>query len=472
MVRERKDWCISRQRKWGVPIPIFFCKDCGEPIIDKKAMDAVAELFAKEGSDAWYAKDAKDIIPADTACPKCGCKEFDKEKDIMDVWFDSGVSHAAVCEARPYLKWPADLYLEGADQYRGWFQSSLLTAIATKGQAPYKAVVTHGWVIDMEGKKMSKSQGNGLSPQAIIDQYGADILRLWVASSDYHSDVRISNDILKQLSEAYRKIRNTARFILGNISDFDPDNDKVSFDELLLIDKWALFKLDELNKKVRDGYDHFDFHQVYAAIHNFCVVDMSNFYFDVLKDRLYTEKKDGKLRRAAQTTIYTILDAMARMIAPVLTYTSDEIWQFMPHDSSANAENVMFNDMPELTGVKLDDSFISMWDRIHETRDIVKKAIEPEIKAKNIRTSLEAKVTLRCTGEQYDFLKEAEKELASSFIVSQVDIVNEQADGLEVSVSAAEGEKCERCWIYSKTVGQHPVHKTLCARCAAVLEQE
>ncbi len=472
MVRERKDWCISRQRKWGVPIPIFFCKDCGEPIIDKKAMDAVSELFAKEGSDAWYAKDAKDIIPADIACPKCGCKEFDKEKDIMDVWFDSGVSHAAVCEARPYLKWPADLYLEGADQYRGWFQSSLLTAIATKGQAPYKTVVTHGWVVDGKGEKMSKSMGNGLMPKVIFNQYGADILRLWVASSDYHSNVRISEEILKQLSEAYRKIRNTTRYILGNISDFDPNNDKVSFDELLPIDKWALFKLDELNKKVRDGYDHFDFHQVYAAIHNFCVVDMSNFYFDVLKDRLYTEKKDGKLRRAAQTAIYTILDAMARMIAPILAYTSDEIWQFMPHDSSANAENVMFNDMPELTGVELDDSFISMWDRIHETRDIVKKAIEPEIKAKKIRTSLEAKITLKCTGEQYDFLKDAEKELASSFIVSQVDIVNEAADELEVTVSAAEGEKCERCWIYSKTVGQHPVHKTLCARCAAVLEQE
>ena len=472
MVRERKDWCISRQRKWGVPIPIFFCKDCGEPIIDKKAMDAVSELFAKEGSDAWYAKDAKDIIPADIACPKCGCKEFDKEKDIMDVWFDSGVSHAAVCEARPYLKWPADLYLEGADQYRGWFQSSLLTAIATKGQAPYQTVVTHGWVVDGKGEKMSKSMGNGLMPKVIFNQYGADILRLWVASSDYHSNVRISEEILKQLSEAYRKIRNTTRFILGNISDFDPNNDKVSFDELLPIDKWALFKLDELNKKVRDGYDRFDFHQVYAAIHNFCVVDMSNFYFDVLKDRLYTEKTDGKLRRAAQTAIYTILDAMARMIAPILAYTSDEIWQFMPHDSSANAENVMFNDMPELTGAELDDSFIAMWDRIHETRDIVKKAIEPEIKAKKIRTSLEAKITLKCSGEQYDFLKDAEKELASSFIVSQVDIVNEAADGLEVTVSAAEGEKCERCWIYSKTVGEHPVHKTLCARCAAVLEQE
>ena len=472
MVRDRKDWCISRQRKWGVPIPIFYCKDCGEPLIDKEAMLAVAELFGEEGSNAWFSHDASEILPEGTKCSKCGCTDFDKEKDIRDVWFDSGTTHAAVLKNRSYLRWPADLYLEGADQYRGWFQSSLLTAIATKGQAPYKTVVTHGWVVDGKGEKMSKSMGNGLMPKVIFNQYGADILRLWVASSDYHSNVRISEEILKQLSEAYRKIRNTTRFILGNISDFDPNNDKVSFDELLPIDKWALFKLDELNKKVRDGYDRFDFHQVYAAIHNFCVVDMSNFYFDVLKDRLYTEKTDGKLRRAAQTAIYTILDAMARMIAPILAYTSDEIWQFMPHDSSANAENVMFNDMPELTGAELDDSFIAMWDRIHETRDIVKKAIEPEIKAKKIRTSLEAKITLKCSGEQYDFLKDAEKELASSFIVSQVDIVNEAADGLEVTVSAAEGEKCERCWIYSKTVGEHLVHKTLCARCAAVLEQE
>lgn len=472
MVRERKDWCISRQRKWGVPIPIFFCKDCGEPIIDKNAMQAVSELFAKEGSDAWYAKDAKDIIPSEITCPKCGCKEFDKEKDIMDVWFDSGVSHAAVCEARPYLKWPADLYLEGADQYRGWFQSSLLTAIATKGQAPYKTVVTHGWVVDGKGEKMSKSMGNGLMPKVIFNQYGADILRLWVASSDYHSNVRISEEILKQLSEAYRKIRNTTRYILGNISDFDPNTDKVSQEKLLPIDKWALFKLDELNKKVREGYDKFDFHQVYAAIHNFCVVDMSNFYFDVLKDRLYTEKKDGELRRAAQTTIYTILDAMARMIAPILAYTSDEIWQFMPHDSNANPENVMFNDMPALTGIQLDESFISMWDKIHETRDIVKKAIEVEVKGKTLRSSLEAKITLKCTGKQYDFLKDAEKELASSFIVSDVELVNEPTDSLKVEVSHADGEKCERCWIYSNTVGQHPVHKTLCARCASVLEQD
>lgn len=470
MVRDRKDWCISRQRKWGVPIPIFFCKKCGEPIISKKAMMAVSELFGKEGSDAWYSKSANEIIPSDIVCPKCGGKDFDKEKDIMDVWFDSGVSHAAVCAKRPYLKWPADLYLEGADQYRGWFQSSLLTAIATKGEAPYKNVLTHGWVIDMEGKKMSKSAGNGMSPAEIINQYGADILRLWVASSDYHADVRISKDILKQISEAYRKIRNTARYILGNISDFNPDTDSVPFEKLLPIDKWALSKLDALNKKVRDGYDKFEFHQVFHAIHNFCVVDMSNFYFDVLKDRLYTEKSDGELRRAAQTTIYIILDSMTRMVSPILAYTSDEIWQFMPHSSKENAENILFNDMPELTGINVDENFIAMWDRIHETRDIVKKALEVEVKNKTIRSSLEAKVVLKCSGEQYEFLKSVENELASSFIVSAVEIENTGAEQLEVEISHAEGEKCERCWIYSNTVGKNEKHKTLCARCAAVLE--
>ena len=469
MVRDRKDWCISRQRKWGVPIPIFFCKHCGEPVIDKKAMMAVADLFRKEGSDSWYIKDASEIIPSDIACSKCGGKEFEKEKDIMDVWFDSGVTHAAVCAERPYLKWPADLYLEGADQYRGWFQSSLLTAVATKGQAPYKAVLTHGWTIDMEGKKMSKSAGNGMSPSEIINQYGADILRLWVASSDYHADVRISKDILKQISEAYRKIRNTARFILGNISDFDPDKDSVSFDKLLPIDKWALSKLDTLNKKAREGYDNYEFHQVFHAIHNFCVVDMSNFYFDVLKDRLYTEKTDGELRRAAQTTIYIILDAMTKLVSPILAYTSDEIWRFMPHSSKENAENVLFNDMPELTGVDVDSDFIAMWDRIHETRDVVKKAIEVEVKNKTIRTSLEAKVVLKCSGEQYDFLKSVEKELAASFIVSAVEIENNGAEQLEVEVLHADGEKCERCWMYSDTVGKNEKHKTLCARCAAVL---
>lgn len=468
MVRERKDWCISRQRKWGVPIPIFFCKDCKEPIIDKDAMLHVAKLFGQYGSDIWYEKEADELIPEGLKCPKCGCTSFDKEKDIMDVWFDSGSSHAAVCEQRENLSWPADLYLEGSDQYRGWFQSSLLTAIATKGQSPYKAVVTHGWVIDLEGKKMSKSAGNGLSPKKIIDKYGADILRLWVASSDYHADVRISEEILKQLSESYRKIRNTARFILGNIGDFDPDRDSLPMDELYPLDKWALLKLDALNDKVRAGYDKYDFHQVYQAVHNFCVVDMSNFYFDVLKDRLYTEAKDSKSRRAAQTVIFMILDAMTRLIAPILAYTSDEIWQFMPHRSTDDAENVVFNDMPEKTGVELDDDFITMWDKIHETRDIVKKALETEIKNKTMRSSLEAKIILSASSDEYDFLKKAEKELAAAFIVSQVEINSTEGD-MTVEVKPADGEKCERCWSYSTTVGQNSEHPTLCSRCAEVI---
>lgn len=471
MVRDRKDWCISRQRKWGVPIPIFFCKECGEPYINKEAMMAVSELFRQEGSDAWFKKSASEILPEGTKCPKCGGTDFDKEKDIMDVWFDSGVTHAAVCGQRPNLRRPADLYLEGADQYRGWFQSSLLTSVATTGEAPYKAVVTHGWVVDGEGKKMSKSLGNGIDPSDVVNEYGADILRLWVASSDYHADIRISKEILKQLSEAYRKIRNTARYILGNLNDFEPDTDSVSFDKLLPIDKWALMKLDELNDKVREGYESFEFHQVFHAVHNFCVVDMSNFYFDVLKDRLYTEKSDGELRRAAQTTIYIILDAMTRMIAPILAFTSDEIWKYMKHSKNDDAENVVFNSMPEKTGINADEEFITKWDRIHETRDIVKKAIEVAVKAKEIRSSLEAKITLKCTCEMYDFLKSVESELTAAYIVSEIEIVNdESATELKVEVSHAAGEKCERCWCFSNTVGKNPKHITLCERCAKVLE--
>lgn len=472
MVRDRADWCISRQRKWGVPIPIFFCKDCGEPIINKDAMLHVSKLFKEYGSDIWYEKDAMELVPEGIVCPKCGGKTFDKEKDIMDVWFDSGVTHAAVCAQRPYLKWPADLYLEGADQYRGWFQSSLLTSVATTGQAPYKTVVTHGWVVDGKGQKMSKSLGNGILPSEIVEEYGADILRLWVASSDYHADIRISKDILKQLSEAYRKIRNTARYILSNISDFDPDKDMVALDELYPIDKWALSRLDELNKKVREGYDTFEFHQVFHAIHNFCVVDMSNFYLDVLKDRLYTEQADGASRRAAQTAIFIILDAMTRMVSPILAFTSDEIWQFMPHRSSDNRENVVFNELPGLTGVQVDEEFISTWNKIHELRDTVKKSIELAIKDKVVRTSLESKITLTCGSADYDFLTKVKDELTAALIVSQVEIVLADVNELQVKVEHAEGEKCERCWAYRSSVGQNAEYKTLCARCIAVLSNK
>ena len=468
MVRERKDWCISRQRKWGVPIPIFYCRDCGEPLIDKTAMLAVADVFAKEGSNAWFDHDASGMLPEGTKCAKCGCTSFDKEKDIMDVWFDSGSSHTAVVRRRGYLKFPADLYLEGNDQYRGWFQSSLLTSVATMGTAPYKTVLTHGMILDMEKRKMSKSLGNGISPQEVIKQYGADVLRLWVASCDYQSDVNISFDILKQRSEAYRKVRNTARYILGNLFDFNPDTDMADFDTLLPIDKWALAKLNSLIDKVREAYDKYEFHIVYHSIHNFCVVDMSNFYLDVLKDRLYTEKADSPRRRAAQTAMYLILNAMTRMIAPILAYTSDEIWKFMPHSAADEASHVIYNEMPEKVAADVDDSFMLFWNRIHELRDDVKKTLEPMIKEKTIKSSLEAKVTLSAGGETLEFLKQAEPELADAFIVSEVVIADNGAE-LEITAEKAEGEKCERCWAIRKSVGADAEHPTLCAHCCETL---
>ena len=470
MVRDRKDWCISRQRKWGVPIPIFYCKDCGEPYVNKEAMLAVADLFGKEGSNAWLEKDASEILPEGTKCPKCGSSSFDKEKDIMDVWFDSGSSWRAVCKRRPYLGAPVDLYLEGNDQYRGWFQSSLLTSVATQGVAPYRTVLTHGMILDMERRKMSKSLGNGISPQEVTQQYGADVLRLWVASSDYQSDISISRDILKQMSEAYRKIRNTARYILGNLNDFDPEKDMVAANDLLPIDKWAVVKLNELITKCLNAYDKFEFHQVYHSIHKFCVVDMSNFYLDVLKDRLYTEKADSKERRAAQTAMYLILDSLTRMLTPILAYTADEIWRYLPHRAADDAENVLYNSMPSTVAIDVDEDFIAAWDRIHELRDTVKKSLEVVIKEKVVKSSLETCVTLKASGEEYDFIEKVLPELKSVFIVSEVKL--EKADGeLEVEVTKAEGEKCERCWAYSTTVGSDAEHPTLCARCAAILGQ-
>ena len=469
MVRERKDWCISRQRKWGVPIPIFYCEECGEPLIDKDAMLAVADIFGKEGSNAWYKREASEILPKDTKCKKCGNTTFTKEKDIMDVWFDSGSSHTAVCKRRDYLKFPADLYLEGNDQYRGWFQSSLLTSVATDGVAPYKAVLTHGMVVDMEQRKMSKSLGNGISPQEIVDKFGADVLRLWVASSDFHTDVRISNEIIKQLSESYRKIRNTARYILGNLSDFEPDKNMVALDMLMPIDKWAIKTLNNLIEKVADAYNKFEFHQIYHSIHNFCVVDMSNFYLDVLKDRLYTEKSDSISRRAAQTTIYIILDAMTRMISPILAYTSDEIWRYMPHKSTDNTENIIFNSMPSVYDLDVTDDFMETWKKIHQLRDDVKKELEGIIKSKTIKSSLEAKVTLTASGDYLAFLNEIKDEIKPALIVSDVEI-KEGTGELSISVEKAQGEKCERCWCISDTVGKDETHPTICSRCCEILK--
>ena len=477
MVRDRSDWCISRQRVWGVPIPIFYCEECGHPHVDEASIKAVAELFGREGSDAWYTHEASEILPAGTVCEKCGGTRFRKEKDIMDVWFDSGSSHASVLEENG-LPWPCDLYIEGADQYRGWFQSSLLTAVATRGQSPYKTCCSCGWVVDGEGRKMSKSLANGTAPEKIIEQYGADILRLWVASSDYHSDVRISFEYLKQLSDGYRKIRNTARYILGNISDFDPDQDRVPFEKLHDIDKWALASCQKLIKEVREAYEAFEFHNIYHAIYNFCSVDMSSFYLDVLKDRLYVEKKDGVDRRAAQTAIYDILCALDLMLAPILPFTAEEIWKFIPASKAYNGASVMLNDMPEYREGLVSQEFMAKWERIHAIRDDVNKALEEARAAKTIGKSLEARVVLHCGEEPYEFLSGIREILPTVFIVSAVELAREGegafhgvVEGVSVDISPASGEKCQRCWMHSDTVGKDPAHPTLCARCASILAE-
>lgn len=478
MVLERADWCISRQRKWGVPIPVVYCKDCGKEIIDDGVMQKVSDIFGKEGSDAWYAHDAEYFLPEGFKCPHCGKSNgFDKESDIMDVWFDSGSSHAAVCRKRPYLKWPADVYLEGADQYRGWFQSSLLTSVAAGDGAPYKQIITHGWTVDGEGRKMSKSLGNGIAPQEIISKYGADILRLWVASADYHADIRISPEILKQISDNYRKLRNTARYCLGNLYDFDPDKDMVSNNELEELDKYALMKLDEVIAIARKGYDEYEYHTTAHALHNFCVVDMSNFYFDVLKDRLYTTAPDSKSRRAAQTVLYKVLDALTLILTPILAFTCDEIWTAMKHDKSRNPEGPLFNNIPTADYIETDEAFIAKWDRIHEIRTDVQKALELARNEKVIGKPLEAKVTLYADGELADFLKSELKSLPEIFITSAVEIADGEGEfkgdvkGLSITVNKADGEKCERCWKFSDTVGQDSEHPTLCAHCAETMKQ-
>ncbi len=479
MVRDRGDWCISRQRIWGVPIPIFYCKDCGKELITNESIKAVADLFREKGSNAWYAMDASEILPKETKC-ECGHHEFTKETDIMDVWFDSGSSHVAVLENREGLSWPADLYLEGNDQHRGWFQSSLLTSVATKGNAPYRKVLTHGYVVDGEGRKMSKSLGNGIDPADVIKEYGADILRLWVASSDYTTDIRISKDLLKQLSEVYRKIRNTARYILGNINDFNPDTDSVDYNELNELDKWALSRMNNLIKKVNEAYETYEFHLMFHAIHNFCVVDMSNFYLDIIKDRLYTSKPDSKERRAAQTVMYEILHNLVRMLTPVLAFTTEEIWQYMPHRADDDTESIQLNSWPQVNEKYVNTELSEKWEKIFELRSDVSKALEIARANKTIGHSLNAKVTLYADGENLEFIKSIENDLVTIFIVSDVDIKNladalataqkgEEMPGIKVSVEQAPGDKCERCWMFSEFVGKDEKHPTLCKRCADVV---
>lgn len=474
MVRDRSDWCISRQRVWGVPIPIVYCEECGEPIINDQTIHAISDMFRKEGSDSWFAKEPAEFLPDDFRCPKCGHKGFRKETDIMDVWFDSGVSHATVLGEDIF---PADLYLEGNDQYRGWFQSSLLTSVAFRGKAPYKAVCTHGWVVDGQGRKMSKSLANGVAPEKIIKQYGADILRLWVASSDYHADIRISPEILKQLTEIYRKIRNTARFILGNLFDFDPNTDIVPTDKLYEIDRLALYRLNKLIETVQSAYDKFEFHQIYHAVHNFCVIDMSNFYLDIIKDRLYCDKTDGLSRRSAQTTIYTIIHAFTRLIAPILAFTSEEIWSFLPHTDKEDVRSVLLSDMPKAIDLPDDPEFLKKWENISYLRELAQKALEQKRTDKVIGSSLEAELIVYPQKESFDFWNSVTSILSEVCLVSNV-LVSQTGEGetkaddgsISISVKKAETQKCERCWSYRETVGSSDKHPTLCKRCVEVLE--
>ncbi|MGI6086116.1 MAG: isoleucine--tRNA ligase [Acetivibrionales bacterium] len=468
MVEERGDWCISRQRLWGLPIPIFYCKDCGKEIINDQTINAIKTLFAKEGSNAWFKYEAKEILPEGYKC-ECGGTEFTKETDIMDVWFDSGSSHMAVADVNPDLGWPVDMYLEGSDQHRGWFQSSLLTATAIRGKAPYRQVLTHGYVVDGQGRKMSKSLGNGIDPMDVCKQYGADILRLWVSSSDYKVDIRISNDILKQLTESYRKIRNTARFILGNICDFDPNKDSVPYGDMEELDKWALLKLNQLVKKIEKAYSDYEFHIMLHAIHNFCVIDMSSFYLDVTKDRMYASKSEAKARRSGQTAMYIILDTLTRLLAPVLAFTADEIWQYLPHTDKDNTESVMLNDWPDAKAEFEDEALDKKWSKILEVRDSVLKALEEARNKKLIGQPLEAKIILKANGELFEFINENLDILPTVFITSQVEVAESGNSELEVEVLEADGNKCDRCWVYSETVGHDHNHPTLCDRCSATV---
>lgn len=467
MISERSDWCISRQRVWGVPIPIFYCEKCGEDIVTGETIARVSSLFRAHGSNVWFDRTADELVPEGFKCPKCGHSHFTKESDIMDVWFDSGSTWSAVLEERPYLHFPADVYLEGGDQYRGWFQSSMLTSIATKGVAPYKQIITHGWTVDGEGKAMHKSLGNAMPPEDIIKDYGADMLRLWVASADYTQDMRISKDIMKQLSEAYLKIRNTARYMLGNLAGFDPDADALPYEQLQDLDRWALSRLRELTAAVRGYYGRYEFHGVYRSIYNFCVVDLSNFYFDVIKDRLYCA--DRTARRSAQTALYLILDGMTRLLAPILAFTSEEIWAAMPHRAADSAESVLLNDMPGAEDLPaLSETEAARWAALSSAREDVNKALEAARAVKTIGKSLEAAVVLG--GEHAKALAaEGEEFLAEIFIVSLVRL-DPAAAG--ITVTAAEGGKCERCWMVKEDLGRDADHPTLCTRCAHVIKTE
>ncbi len=471
MIENRPDWCVSRQRSWGVPITAFSCTACGEYIADGTIMDHIAEIFKKESSDVWFDWSAEKLLPAGTVCPKCGAASFEKENDILDVWFDSGVSHAAVLEPNPKLHSPADMYLEGSDQHRGWFHSSLLESVGTRGVAPYRSVLTHGFVLDGQGRKMSKSVGNVVAPEDVIKKFGADILRLWVSAMDYQDDTRISQEILTRVAEAYRRIRNTCRYILGNISGFDPATQSVQFSEMPEIDRWALHQLELLKGRVLNAYQDLEFHVIYQEVNGFCTTEMSSFYLDILKDRMYTSRGDSLARLSAQTVMYRILDTLVRILAPVLSFTSDEVWQFMPGD---RAESVHLAVFPPRNPEWRDDALAARWERIIKVRSDVSKALELARVAKTIGHSLDAAVSIAAPPELFAFLLEYAAELNSIFIVSKATLVadlegdfwtSENLEGLKVQVTAAPGVKCERCWYYSEELGTDAGHPTICPKC-------
>jgi isoleucyl-tRNA synthetase len=503
MIDNRPDWCISRQRSWGVPIVAFYCKGCGKYLITREIIDHVAGLFELHGADIWFEADNSVLLPEGTTCPECKGKTFEKEEDILDVWFDSGVSHTAVLESRDYLGWPADMYLEGSDQHRGWFHSALLTAAGTRGKAPYKSVLTHGFVVDGKGEKMSKSKGNVIAPSEIINRYGGEILRLWVAASDYQDDIRISEKLLKQLTEAYRRIRNTSRFILGNLGDFDPEVDAIPYGSMQEIDRFALYRLQGLVRRARTAYKAFEFHAVYHDLYNYCTLDLGAFYLDVLKDTLYTSPARSTVRRSAQTALNTILDNMVRLMAPILVFTAEEIWAHT-HGSDVRPASVHLTQLPEVNEDFLDNKLAERWESILLLRGEVSKALEEARGQKIIGHALDAAVTLSIPEELSAVVKPNADELRTVFIVSRVNISTEEGlparlasphaspererwragesvagrsdayqstriPGLAIRIDPAPGEKCERCWIHDPSVGVDAIHKTICARCVKVL---
>jgi isoleucyl-tRNA synthetase len=479
MVAHRLEWVISRQRVWGVPIVAFYCTACETLVLEERVVEHVAAIFHQgRGGDEWYARSARELLPPGTRCASCGGESFRKESDILDVWFDSGCSHAAVLEVRPELRWPADLYLEGSDQHRGWFQSSLLESVGTRDAPPYRTVVTHGFFVDGEGRKMSKSLGNFITLDELLPKFGAEVLRLWVAAEDYTQDIRVSMEILDRLADAYRRMRNTFRFLLGNLGDFEPARDRQSYARLDEVDRWILDRLARLIGRARRAYDEYEFHTVFHSVHNFCAVDLSALYLDIIKDRLYTSRADDPRRRAAQTTCYDVFSTLARLMAPILTFTCEEAWRYLP---GARAESVHLERFPEAAREWLDETLKRDWDRLLEVRREVAKALETARNGKLIGSGLEAAVRIMNAPEDLPALLRAKRELLPTlFIVSRValerggagpSVTYEGQDipGLVIGVDRARGEKCERCWTRSEHVGENAAHPTLCERCVPVV---